>query len=354
MKLSNKIFLATGAFAVLASSTAFAGGIDLVKSDAITVNMNGEIDMKITHEHKKGEDDQGTQIETNFDNLGFDFTYKINNSLSFVAQTDWTQGYEENSTVKNDGAWVGVDTAYGLVRIGYEGNSFDDLGIDNSELLDNGMASSQVAGGIDGETQYESSIVYEFNQDNYKFSATYTKAETGSDASEGDSNDLIPEIMQAAGFVELGDLEIGGGLGKTKVINNGDTTYQSKYAQMQAKYKMGDLTLAVLAGYEDQEKVDVTTNTFEFDALYDINNNMSVMGGYERLVQDIADSSIIYDYKNDDTLELAYIGMAYKFGEHVTLNTEYGYKKGSMVSSGTGTQAQFDETYGGILVAVTF
>ena len=71
MKLSNKIFLATGAFAVLASSTAFAGGIDLVKSDAITVNMNGEIDMKITHEHKKGEDDQGTQIETNFDNLGF-------------------------------------------------------------------------------------------------------------------------------------------------------------------------------------------------------------------------------------------------------------------------------------------
>ena len=349
MNKTRKFFLTGVALAVFTANSAFAGGINLVKTDAVTVNMNGDIDLRILNK----DDKEGTQIEANFDDMDFTFTYKISKGLKFIAETDWTMEYESSEGLENDGAWVGFETDYGLLRAGFQTNSFDPLGIDSAEILDNGMSSGDIDG---GGTNRGSSLVYEFERDNYWLSATYTlpQQENEYDA-DADDDVLIPEVMQLVGMYEVGDLSMGAGVGKTiTYTDDDDVKYESVYTQAQAEYKMGSLTLSILAGYEEQQKVNVTTKTLEFDTQYKLNKKITFMGGFDILSQDYDDLTLNSKTLINDDVRLTYFGTTYKFNKYVKLYAEVGTKKGSMVRYGKGKQESWDQKIAALELGVDF
>ncbi|MGB5444507.1 MAG: porin, partial [Psychromonas sp.] len=314
MKTTKKFLLTAAALAVITSTSAFAG-IKLIETNDITVDMNGDIDLLI----KNMDDSEGTQIEANFDDLDFTFTYVINEDLKIIAETDFTSEFEDGNPVENAGAWVGFAYNEHNVQAGYQEISFDPLGIDNAEIMPTGMASGDTDG---AGTEHESSIQYKYLGDKFWVAATYGKPE---DSSSG-TDSTIPEVYQIAAMANIDKLQIAGGVGHTETIENDVTMYESTYGQAEAEYDYGNGTVALLLSHEDQDVTSAATNVkttgVEFDVTYKLTNDLTLVAGAERLMQD-------FDSEKDyDDLDTAYIGTRYQFNKFVTLYTEVGMAKG--------------------------
>lgn len=315
IKLAS-IFALT-AVAVAVSSTTFAG-IDLVKSDDVTVNMNGDIDLIIQNETSN---DAGTEIESNFDDLDFDFKWKVDDSITFIAASDWTVESDEDETVENDQSWAGFAIGSWTVRAGTQEDSIDPLGIDSFENIDMGRAS----GDMDGSgTKMEQSILVKYEADSFEVSGTYV------DPSEGDN---IPQRYALSAEIELGDLTIAGGIGEEE---NYAKDVSVSFYQGQAEYNFGQLTLGALFSSQSI-KQDSGTNYdstgFELDAQYKVSDKLTVQAGYETITNDIS---------GEDDYTATAVGATYAFSKLVKLYVEAGtydgtYVKGKSSSIGTAT-----------------
>jgi hypothetical protein len=333
----KKSILAIAIPALFATNLVMAGGINLVKTDDLTVNFNGDLDLKIYN----NDDKKHTQIETNFDDFDFTFTYGIDDNLQFIAETDFTMEFQEDEPLKNAAAWIGVKNQYGLLRAGFQETSFDPLGIDNSELTSVGMASGDTDG-RDG-SMHESSIVYEYKADSLWISATYGKEEYS------DSDDIQPEMLQFAAMANVGQWELGFGVGKTTTPDStGEVADDSTYYQGQAEYNFGNATLGILHGYQDEKIDDVQTQGTELDFTYKVTDKFKVVGGYERISQDISGVT------GNDDLDYSYLGINYSFSKLVTLYTEVGKKKGDYAAYGKNTTTRYDQNVVGLMLGVDF
>ncbi len=347
MKTAKKFLLTATALAVITSTSAFAG-IKLVESNDITVDMNGDIDLLIMNM----DNNEGTQIEANFDDLDFTFTYVINDDLRIIAETDWTSEFEEKNGVVNVGAWVGFAYKEHNLRAGFQEMSFDPLGIDNAEIMPTGMAS----GDTDGHgTTHESSILYKYQGDNFWISGTYGKPE---DTNTGATVDTIPEVYQMAAMANIGGLQIAGGVGHTETIENDATLFESSYGQAEAEYNYGNGTVAVLVSHQDLDiasaataantATNVKTTGVEFDLTYQLTSKVTLIAGAERLMQDIDTVS------GNDDLDTAYLSMRYTVNDYVNLYTEVGMRKGDFWGYGKGSGSSYDEQMAGRLLGVDF
>jgi len=355
MKITNKFVLTTIALAAMTSTSVYAGGIDLVKTNDVTINFNGDIDLIV----KNMDDSENTQIEANFDDIDFDFSYRINNDFSFVAQTDWTVEFQDDDPVKNGGVSVGFIYKNNTILVGYLAEtSFDPLGIDNAEVIDVGMASGDTDG--DG-TSHESAIRYDFQADNLWISATYGRSEYAkSDNSSGTGTDsTLPEVMQVAAIGHVGDFQIAGGIGHTETIEyaNGSatkatTTFESAYGQGELEYNYGQGTVAILLSHQDMDVTSVDTNVktygFEFDAKYNVTSKFTIMTGFDHIEQDINTNT------DNDSLTYAYVGSTYKFSPVVTLYTELGHKKGDFWKYGKTSSSTYDQTQVALMLGLDF
>lgn len=327
----KKTFLlaAIPAFLVAAHSTSVSA-FDLVDTDDLYINMNGDIDLIIQNETFRSGDDKGTEIETNFDDLDFDMEWKIEDNLSFVAASDWGVNAEEGSGVINEQSWAGVLIGDLLIRGGYQEDSIDPLGIDSFENIDMGRASGEQDG---AGTKFEESIVVEYEAGDLWVSATYVH---GAEEDSGNDIDEMPYRTAFAAEYAVGDLVLAGGFGSEE---NFEETATTDFYQFQAEYEVGELTLAFLYGamtVEQDAGTDYDTTGYELDIQYQATDALSVQFGYETIDNGIEGE--------DDYVSTA-IGATYAFSKKVKLYVEAGNYDGTYVKGDTASIStpSFDE-----------
>jgi hypothetical protein len=341
----KKAILAVIIPSILGVSSAFAGGIDLVKTDDYSVNMNGDVDLKLYYKDKAGEG-TGT-IDANFDDLDFTFKYFVSEGLTLIAETDWTSESTKGSSkygeegeaagyIYNAGAWVGAKTDYGLLRFGFQENSFDPLGIDSFEITSNGMAS----GDLDGDgTSHPESIVYEHKIDKVWFSGTY--------GYEGADKDQSRQIQVAARYIDK-HINFGGGLGNTKVWNDdGSLKGDGTFAQAEIEYTFDKLTAAALVSYLDNDTTDRTLNGYELNFKYQVMPKVTLSAGWDHIDQNMEDG------EDDNAIDVLGLGVRYKFNSYASIYAEVGSKDGDFAGF-NGSDKEYDEKIAGILVDLNF
>jgi len=338
----KKAMLAVLIPSLLGASSAFAGGIDLVKTDDITLNFNGDIDLKSYYVTDNDGESAGTQTEVIFDDFDFDLTYKISDSLTFISGADFTADpgseTEDNATLGADLIWVGIQTDYGQVQWGNLETSFDPLGIDNAEIY-GGVASGDTDG---GGTSHVNAIKYDYVVGDLWVSATY--------GIHGEDYDNT-KITQMAWKYTPGDLQINGGVGQTtKYAGGGDNTEAAKatYAQMEVEYKFGDYTAAVLVSQEDEEIADIVTNGIEVDFTYKVTSKLKLSTGADFLTQDIAGNTT-----NDD-FTTYYVAGKYSFSKLVSLQMEIAQRDGDLQAFGKSLSSYDGQTKAGMLLSLDF
>jgi predicted porin len=305
----KKTILATIVPTLLLANTAFAGGVDLIKNDDMVLNLNGDVDLII----KNMDDNEGTQIEVNLDDLDFRFKYMVSSDLTFIAGADWSSEYESKDTIFSQYAWAGVEYANLTTTLGLQTSSFDPFGIEKFELMSMGRAS----GDQDGTgTDVEQSIKMDYEMGKFVLSGTYQVQDDKTELNE------VQEVVVSADF---GDLEMMAGVGHEENYDASTTEYSSDYYQVQAEYKMGSWVFGALYGAKSNERNDAKaeSNGYELNALYKVNDELSVHAGYEIIDTDIDGA---------DTYKGAAIGAIYTFSPVVKLYMEVGQEEGAYLS----------------------
>lgn len=357
----KKAILAVLIPSLLGASSAFA--VDIYKTDDMLINFNGDIDLKLLYKNDTVKDKTTKGIEANFDDFDFTFKYFVADGITFIAETDWTSEAnkgdkkvnldvttdangnvtkvksKDNGYIYNAGAWVGVQTDYGLVRAGYQEVAMDPLGIDSSELTDAGMASGDVDG--DGTTHPES-IMYEHKIDNVWFAASY--------GYEGADNENTRQQQLAARYITKG-LNFGGGIGRTIKFNeNGSKKADATYVQGEVDYTWGKLRTAGLMSYLKNDRNELEDREifgYEVDVTYKLTSKARLAAGWDRLDQDMGDGV------DNNTLDVYYVGARYQFAKNVRVYGELGLKDGSFAKFDNSVK-NYDETIAGILVDINF
>ena len=354
----KKALLAVLIPSLLGASSAFAGGVDLIKNDDITLNFNGDIDLKSYTESDKTGENYSTDTEVIFDDLDFDLTYKVNDDLTFISGVDFTaDGGSETADgqgLVTDLIWVGFKTKYGQIQWGNIETSFDPLGIDNAEIY-TGVASGDTDG---GGTSHENAIMYSIEIDDLWISATY--------GIPGDERQNT-KITQMAWKYTPGDLQVNGGIGQTtKYVGDSqseenddgsdndnygsdEVAAKANYAQIEVEYDFGDMTAAALVSYEDESEDDVQTTGFEVDFTYQLTSKLKLSTGADFLTQDIAGNTT-----NDDFTTM-YVAGIYKFSKLVSLQMEIAQRDGDLQAFGKGKVTSYDgQTKAGMLLSLDF
>jgi hypothetical protein len=338
----KKALLAVLIPSLLGASSAFAGGIDLIKNDDMTLNFNGDIDLKVYTANEDGEA-AGTTLEVIFDDIDFDLVYNINDDLKFIAAVDLTADGSDSAIgtpVETAYAWAGIKTNYGELVAGALAMSFDALGIDNAEIY-TGMASGDLdAAGPD----HSNAVMYTVEMGDLELTATYGAS---------DDDRTYPKVFQAAAFYEVGDLAIAGGAGKTTSYEGeGDDTIvaEATYFQAQIEYTFGDFGVGLLVSQEDADNdgTDVLSNGVEVDFTYSVTSKLTLNAGADFITQDIEGTTT-----NDD-LTTMYVAAKYKFASNVSLQMELAQKDGDFYGYSKSKVSSYDDTKAGILLNLTF
>ncbi|GLS91558.1 hypothetical protein GCM10007916_26270 [Psychromonas marina] len=335
----KKAILAVIIPSILFTSSAFAG-IYLVKNDDVSVNFNGDIDLKLLY--KENNDVNTSSIDANFDDFDFTFKYFVSDGLTLIAETDWTSESDKKSGVVNAGVWAGFKTDYGLLRFGYQANSFDPFGIDSSELTSAGMAS----GDLDGDgTDHPESIVYEHKINNVWFSGTY--------GYEGADKDQSRQLQLAVRYI-VKDLNFGAGIGNTKAFEDddssatyGDVIADGTYAQAEVDYTWGKLRTAALVSYLKNDTNDRELNGYEIDVSYMITSKLRLAAGWDRIDQDMG------ALEDDNSIDNVYLALKYKWNKYASIHAELGQRDGDFAKF-NGSDKAYDEKLAGILLDLDF
>lgn len=303
------------AVSVVMSPTSLA--FDIIKSDDLTINMNGDIDLTIEHDT---DNDNRTEVETNFDDLDFDFKYKIDDSLTFIAASDWTIESNENETLENDQSWAGIQVGDFILRAGYQEDAIEPLGIDSFEIGELGRASADQ----DGKgTKFEESIFGSYEGDNYEVRATFVKASATNTTNGNDGE--TPERRALAGKVKVGNFLIEGGFGNE---NDLDEEVFVDFWQAQVEYFIDDITLGVLYGemkvdFTDSSITDLKSSGYEFNVSYKVNKKLSVFAGYEQINNHTSGT--------EDFTQRG-VGAVYKFSKLAKLYVEVASQRGTYLN----------------------
>ena len=325
MKTTNKFLLTATALAVLTSTSAFASkGIDLIKTDDITVNFDGDLDLKFIN---KGD---GTTIEANWDDFDTSFAYKINEHLTFLAQTDWSMEQAYGDGLYNKGNYMGFSYDDHKIMVGSQETSFDKFGVDHSEVA----YADESSGYHDGQdsTWHNSAVVYTYSLEDGYISATYAKGNgTGDDVDKYASED---DVYQLLGFVEVGEFELMGGVGQTKGVD--DDEYEAIYGQLEAVYNYSNGEIGINLAMED-DKDAFTSTGIDFDFTYKLTKKATLNLGTSYVTQEFDDNTDIDDYLS------TYAGIRYKFNSYVILYTEISREDGQKAEYGyAGAEGKLD------------
>ena len=340
-KLVTAFGLTAIAMAVSTSSHAF----DLIKTDDIKINFNGDIDLKIIESANKDGSESDLEIEANFDDFDFDFVWKVDNSLSFIAGMDWTVESDRGNDVTNYLSWSGLKYNNFMVRAGLQEDAIDPLGIDSFEILSMGRASGEQDGGgtVFAETVLAS---YKFGKSQIISSYTMASEEDGS-SDEDDYEGEIPERLTLYGKTKVGDFQFEAGIGQESDIDE-ETTIN--FWQVQGEYSIGAAKLGILyssmtVDTDASGEVDSTSTGIELNAIYEVNDKLDVYAGYEILENDLAGE--------DDYVGVG-IGASYAFTKKVKLYIEAGTEDGTFVTGKSGNPGHSDKdsrTFGMLLNA---
>lgn len=334
MKTTKKFLLTATAIAVISSTSAFASkGIDLIKTDAITVNLDGDLDLKIINDNQNS--GNNTTIEANFDDLDYTFTYKVDDSLTFIAAGDYSSEYEDGSSdgsIYNKGTYLGFSYNQHKLLVGGQEISFDTFGVDNSEIAPADKGSSYHD---NSSTWHNTSFVYRFSFDKSYISATYAKA---------DDSTSDKDIYQVVAFTKLvPGFELMAGVGKTE-----NPDYDAVYAQLEAVYNVGDAKFGVNLSMEDDQDAFTSTGV-DLDFSYKMTKKAKFMMGTSFIMQDMDGTDDNDDYQS------MYAGVQYKFNNYVILYTEIGQGDGDQASYGSATSfSDKSEKIGGLYLNLQY
>ncbi|TEW48529.1 porin [Psychromonas algicola] len=332
----KKALLAVLIPSLLGATSAFAGGVDLIKNDDMTLNFNGDIDLKsyITFTDTDGDYKSNSgETEVIFDDIDFKFTWHASDNLDYIAGMDLTadpDGYTEiGAAVGVFYAWAGFNhSQYGQLTWGNQITSFDNFGIDTAEIW--GGAAS---GKLDGRsTEHSNALVYEIEIDDLTISATYGIN------NEDDSDDFKnAKVMQVTAFYKPGDLQINAGVGHTTGYNQDSADFAqvstAVYGQAEVEYQMGDISVAGLVAYQDAAYEDNSANTgsdftstgVEFDVTYKLSSTVKLSVGGDYITQDIDNVS-----DNDAYMDL-FVASKHTLTKNVYLLTELAMQQGDLI-----------------------
>ena len=330
MKTTKKFLLTATALAVITSTSAFASaGIDIIKTDAITVNLDGDLDLKILN---KG---NGTTIEANWDDFDASLAYKIDDRLTFLAGTDWSMEEEYGSSLYNKGIYMGFAYDDNKIMAGSQEISFDKFGVDHSEVA----FADESSGYHDGNksTWHNTAFVYTYSLDNGYISATYAKG-SGDEDKDQDASEF--DVYQVLGFMKTHGFELMGGIGQTKGVKGADADalpdYESVYGQLEAVYNYGNGQVGINVAMED-DKDAFTSTGVDLDFTYKMTKKATLNLGASFITQDYDDDTDIEDYNS------MYAGVTYKFNKYVILYTEISQEDGQKAQYGyAGSEGEFE------------
>lgn len=342
---ATKLVTAFGLTAIAAAVSTSSYALDLIKSDDLTVNMNGDIDLKMFHNSGNS---QRSEIEANFDDLDFDFKWKIDDNLTFLAATDWTMESDKGNNVKNDQAWVGLKYKDVTIRGGYQEDAIDPLGIDTFELASLGRASGEQDG---SGTKFAESLVAGYDHDDFKLLASYAIAsEVEGTSDEDDYEAEVPGRLALYAKTKVGNFQFEAGIGQEE---NYEEETQVDFWQAQVEYFAGPATLGALYSSMTVDQVDPSDTDYdstglEFNVSYEVNDKLDIYAGYETI-----DNGI----EGTDNYVGKGIGASYAFSSKVKLYIEAGTEKGTYISgksTGPKTSTKTEQSIAGMLLSVDF
>jgi predicted porin len=342
---ATKLVTAFGLTAIAMAVSTSSHAYDLVKSDNLSINFNGDIDLKIINSALKNGEDSDLEIEANFDDFDFDFEWKIDDSLSFIAGTDWTVESDEDNDVINYLSWSGLKYNDFQITAGLQEDAIDPLGIDSFEILSMGRASGEQDG---SGTVFAESILtgYKFGKSEILASYVMASEEDGTD-DEDDYEGEVPDRIALYGKTKQGDFQFEAGIGQESDIDDETTV---SFWQVQAEYTMGPTKLGVLYSTMNVDtdasgEVDSDSTGIELNITYEVNKKLDLYAGYEILENDLAGE--------DDYVGIG-IGGSYAFSKFVKLYIEAGTEDGTYVtgkSTNPGHSDKDSRTFGMLLNA---
>ncbi|WP_460755422.1 porin [Marinomonas epiphytica] len=342
---ATKLVTAFGLTAIAAAVSTSSYALDLVKTDDLTLNMNGDIDLKILH---NSGNDQRTEVEANFDDLDFDFKWKIDDTVTFIAATDWTVESDKGNDVKNDQTWVGVKIGDFMARAGYQEDAIDPLGIDTFEIAALGRASGEQDG---SGTKFAESLVLGYDHDDFDLLASYAIAsESEGTSDEDDYEGEVPKRLALYGKTKIGDFQFEAGIGQEE---NFEQETKVNFWQAQVEYFAGPATLGALYSSMSVDQVDPSDTDFdstglEFNVSYKVNDKLNVYAGYETIDNGVA---------GEEKYVGKGVGASYAFSKLVKLYVEAGTEKGTYISgksTGPKTSTKEEQSVAGMLLSVDF
>lgn len=330
---ATKLVTAFGLTAIAMAVSTSSHAVDLVKSDDLTFNLNGDIDLKFI-QTTEGSDPSETTLETNFDDIDFDFKMKIDDSLSFLASADLTVESNDGESAESASTFAGFKYNDVTVTAGYREDAIDPLGIDTFEIASLGRASGEQDG---SGTVFGQTVVVEYDHDDFEIVASHTQI----------ADTTTVQRSALYGKTKVGDFQIEAGVGKE---TDEDDTATVNFWQAQVEYFTGPFTLGALYSSMSAEEsgTDYDSTGLEFNVNYEVSDKLDVFAGYETIDSGVSGA--------DEYVGMG-IGASYAFSKLVKLYVEASTEDGTYLKAkGTGvsTSTKDDVQLLGLLLSIDF
>lgn len=286
------------AIAVLATASS-ASAVEILKSDAGTVNFYGQIRVQADFEEHKD-----PTLNAASSRAGINANYALAQGVDILGEVEFSiRGQKGTEADKWDVRkhWLGVGTDFGSLKFGKQSVVADDV---------YGAEYSYVYGLSDGvlypmDWLNSSLIKYEFDHDSFWVKASYGLPES-------DATNPNQELMELYAGTSFGDLNLHAGLGQSKP-NVGD---EAKFYEVTGEYTLGSTLFGVTYSAFDKDGKDKDQDAVSLGVTHQLTKTLKPYIGYQMVDIEVGNDS-----------DVGYLGLEYKPTSWFRTYAEYGYSK---------------------------
>ncbi|TYA05809.1 porin [Vibrio cholerae] len=294
------------ALAVLAAAGS-ANAVEILKSDAGTVDFYGQIRVQAEFEEHKD-----TTLDAGSSRAGVKAKYALEQGIDILGEVEFSLA-SEKTTHKDEKAtwavrkhWLGVGTDFGSLKFGKQSVVADDV---------YGAEYSYVYGQSDGVLYpmawlNSSLIKYEFTHDSFWVKASYGLREGDQVKKEDGKTKSIPnqELVEFYVGTSFGDLNLHAGVGKSQ----SETTFY----QATGEYTLGSTLFGVTYSAFDKDGKNNDQDAVSLGVTHQLTKTLKPYIGYQMVDVEVGNDT---DY--------GYLGLEYKPASWFRTYAEYGYSK---------------------------
>ncbi|ENM3752434.1 MULTISPECIES: porin [Vibrio] len=300
------------ALAVLAAAGS-ANAVEILKSDAGTVDFYGQIRVQADFEEHKD-----ATLNAGSSRAGVKAKYTLEQGVDILGEVEFSIRSQKGTEADKWDVrkhWLGVGTEYGSLKFGKQSVIADDV---------YGAEYSYVYGQSDGVLYpmawlNSSLIKYEFTHDSFWVKASYGLPES-------DAANPNEELLELYAGTSFGDLALHAGVGQWEKTPGDET----KFYEVTGEYTLGSTLFGVTYSAFDKDGKNNDQDAVSLGVTHQLTKTLKPYIGYQmvdfEVGNDICKDKAGNKVECKDT-DYGYLGLEYKPASWFRTYAEYGYSK---------------------------